>query len=460
MSKRRRQSYSGCSVNVKGGQLRLRFRANMPDGTSRQVARATGYADTAENRIRLRPLAKLVGAALEAGRTVAEIDEILKKPVVRTERVERAVSQHGSGPTIAEYFTSWIKEQEPLARKAQLRDYRRHFRIYIRPALGDIALSELRASDVRGFQADLLMRGKSVKYVKNIISGSFRAMIRQAKADELVVRDVFAGMQWPTWEPPEPDPLTPDERKRIIEWFRNKRFGFHPGAGTTQHRWLPHPSYHAYVLTLFWTGLRPSEASGLRWGDIDLVNRRLAIRRSRHLGQYAAPKTKQARREVELFPELARTLSDLQPLHVSPNDPVFKNTCGEPIEPKAFSRHWYDCLRVLDIRQRGLYCTKDTFVTMALGIGVKIAWLEAQTGVRYETLRRHYGKWVPLERDSELSRFEQSDPELFERQPVKLCPQLSTDGAQSRKNVMNSGGKVCEEGDLNPHGCYPTRPST
>jgi integrase len=289
---------------------------------------------------------------------------------------------------------------------------------------------------VRGLQADLLMRGKLVKYVKNIVSGTFRALIRQAKADELVVRDVFAGMQWPAWEPPDPDPFTPEERKRIIEWFRNKRFGFHPGAGSTQHRWLPHPSYHAYVFMLFWTGLRPSEASGLRWGDVDLANRRLSVRRSRHLGRYAAPKTKQARREVELFPELARVLSDLQPLHVAPTDPVFKNTCGEAIEPKAFSRHWYDCLRVLDIRQRGLYCTKDTFVTMALGIGVKIAWLEAQTGVRYETLRRHYGKWVPLDRDSELNRFAASDPELFRREPGKLCPQLSTVGAQFGENVV------------------------
>jgi len=455
MSKRRRQSYSGCSVSVKGGQLRLRFRAVMPDGTSKQIARATGYADTAENRVRLRPLAKLVGAALEAGKTLAEIDEILKKPTRRPDNAEIAAHQRGTGPTVSEYFTGWIKEQEALARKAQLRDYRRHFRIYIHQALGGIPLSELRASDVRGFQADLLMRGKSVKYVKNIVSGTFRAMIRQAKADERVVRDVFAGMQWPAWEPPDPDPLTPDERKRIIEWFRNKRFGFHPGAGTTQHRWLPHPSYHAYVLTLFWTGLRPSEASGLRWGDIDIANRRLSVRRSRHLGQYGAPKTKQARREVELFPELARVLSDLQPLQVAPSDPVFKNTCGEPIEPKAFSRHWYDCLRVLDIRQRGLYCTKDTFVTMALGIGVKIAWLEAQTGVRYETLRRHYGKWVPLERDSELNRFEESDPELFHSRPGKLCPQLSTDGAQSRKNVMNSDVEKCEEGDLNPQRSLP-----
>lgn len=65
---------------------------------------------------------------------------------------------------------------------------------------------------------------------------------------------------------------------------------------------------------------------------------------------------------------------------------------------------------------------KDTFVPTALGIGVKITWPEAQTGVQYETLRQHYGKSVPLDRDSELNRFEESDPELFRREPGKLCP--------------------------------------
>ena len=199
---------------------------------------------------------------------------------------------------------------------------------------------------------------------------------------------------------------------------QSKRFGFHPGRGRPVNRWRPHPAYHAFVFTLFWTGLRPSEAAGLCWGDIDLAGRRLTVRRSRHLYEYGAPKTKQARRQVELFPEVARVLEALQPLHVAPDQPVFTNTCGEPIEPKAFSRHWYDCLRALGIRQRGLYCTKDTFVTTALAVGVKIPWLEAQTGVAYETLRRHYGKWVPLQIDSELRRFEAHEPGLFRGQIV------------------------------------------
>jgi hypothetical protein len=93
--------------------------------------------------------------------------------------------------------------------------------------------------------------------------------------------------------------------------------------------------------------------------------------------------------------------------------PVFTTTTSTPIELKAFSRHWYDCLRTFGIRQRGLYCTKDTFVTTALNAGVKIAWLEQQTGVAYATLRRHYGKWIPNEVDSELRRFADHDPSLF-----------------------------------------------
>jgi len=41
-----------------------------------------------------------------------------------------------------------------------------------------------------------------------------------------------------------------------------------------------------------------------------------------------------------------------------------------------------------------------------------------QTGVNYATLRRHYGKWMPSEGESELRRFAAIDPTLFEGQSV------------------------------------------
>lgn len=60
------------------------------------------------------------------------------------------------------------------------------------------------------------------------------------------------------------------------------------------------------------------------------------------------------------------------------------------------------CLRALGIRQRGLYAMKDTYISTALTAGVNISWLEAQTGVRYETLKRHDGKWLRMEGADQL----------------------------------------------------------
>jgi len=461
MSRKRRQTYSGCSIEPHRGELRLRFRVVLSDGTSRRVARRTGLPDTEANRSSLRSLAKLIGAAVDNGRSFDEIDAIIAAPRGRRPpemSAPAAMETPTTGPTVREYYEAWIREQAAVVRPHQLRDYREQMRSHILEALGKIPLSELRPAHVRGLQAELLSqtiqvhRGgelltkkRSVKSVKNIISGSLRAMLGQAKADELITRDVFAGLKWPAWDPPEPDPLTPDERARVLEWFRGRRYGLHPGKGSMSNRWIQHAPYFGFVHLLFWSGMRPSEVAGLQWGDIDIANRRLHVRRSFHLHSYGAPKTRQARRTVELFPETVRILRDLQPLHVEPTAPVFVQLAGGPIEPRIISRYWYDALRALGIRLRGLYSTKDTFVTTALGLGCKIPWLEAQTGVNYQTLRKHYGKWVSRDDESELDRFEREDPSLFGRS--KLAPKKAAVGGQSDVSDWNhEGGKVVAPG--------------
>src|SRR5262249_11956095 len=129
--------------------------------------------------------------------------------------------------------------------------------------------------------------------------------------------------------------------------------------------------------------------------------------------------------------------------------------------PKAFaSRHWYACLRELNIRVRGIYCTKDTFVTTALQVGANQAWLESHTGVSYATLRRPHGKLMPREGESELQRFHAASPALFDdSDETKLSLQNEASEGQSSEVTEDEEDFECEEGDLNPHGCYPTSPS-
>ncbi len=86
----------------------------------------------------------------------------------------------------------------------------------------------------------------------------------------------------------------------------------------------------------------------------------------------------------------------------------------------------------------------------ALSIGARIAWLEAQTGVSYGTLRRHYGQWMSSEDRSELQRFAELDPTLFRHEPGKLSSTSRQRGGQLPKNLRaHYVGKV-REGGLEP----------
>src|SRR5690349_8616982 len=173
-------------------------------------------------------------------------------------------------------------------------------------------------------------------------------MIRDAReVDQLLDRDPFVGVRWGRVPVPPPDPFSFDERQRILDWFKSKAFGFHAGRGVEGARVRPHPPYHAFVHFLVWTGARPSEAAGLRWGDIDLDAAIVRVVRSRHMWEDSAPKTAQAARTVELLAETGRLLEDIQPLHVTPDTPVFTNTNAAPIEPNSFLKPWYACLRAL-----------------------------------------------------------------------------------------------------------------
>jgi hypothetical protein len=192
----------------------------------------------------------------------------------------------------------------------------------------------------------------------------------------------------------------------------------------------------------------------LQWHDMDLERGTAEVRRSRHLWTYGEPKTAGARRTVQLFPETVRLLRALQPLRVDPTTPVFLNTRGGPIEPNSLLPHWYAAQRALGLRVRGLYSTKDTFVTTALDAGVKIAWLETQTGVNYLTLRRHYGKWMPSDGGRELERFAALDPTLF---GGEIVPDPEPIVPGPRRKARKAWEKTCERGDLNPHGCLAHR---
>lgn len=435
---KRRRKHIGCAVEEHNGRLRLRFRWQ-----GQRYARTTKLADTADNRAQLQKLANLIAATIDAGQ-----DPL---PLLQPKRAKAADSDAAPhAMTVREYFALWIADKvPPVVRKAQARDYRRHLEGYILDALGDLPIADVTPRDILGVRSQLLQRGLSLKYVKNIIGGSFKAMLRDAREiDRVVMLDPFVGVRWGRVAVPGPEPFTADERTAILRWFDRKLFNFRAAGSSTCTRKRPHRPYHAYVHTLFWTGMRPSEVSGLRWSDVDLDAGIVRVVRSRHLWEDSAPKTGPAARTVELLAETVRLIRAIQPLHVTPEMPVFTNVDGGPIEPNSLLRHWYPCLRASGVRVRGLYAMKDTYISTALTAGVNTMWLEAQTGVRYETMKRHYGKWLRLEGADQLRKIELSGG--------RLAPKLAPNEDDDSQDVDLASEEECERGDLNPHGFDPT----
>jgi integrase len=447
MSKKRRERRLGCALEARHGKLRLRFRWCGPDGRLKQFSRATDEPDTAEGRAKLAPLAKLIGSAIEAGRDPLAVLGEVTIATITTPSARPAVPECDVW-TVRRYYERWIVDKvPPEVRKAQAQDYRRHVERYVLPKLGDVALSELDGRLIIGLRSELRQSGLSLKYVKNILAGSFKAMIRDAREiDRLLTHDPFLGVRWPRVEVPGPEPLMADERQRVLAWFRDRRFSFHAGSSADDHpRRHVHPPYHAFLHLLFWTGMRPSEAAGLQWGDVDLDRGVLHIRRSRHLGENSATKTPQAQRTIELLPETVRVLRAIQPLRVEETTPVLLNTWGQPIEPRAFLSHWYACLRALGIRMRGLYATKDTYISTVLPLKA-IPWIEEQTGVRYETLRRHYGKWLPRPGQDDTARaLDQLARE------GSLFPVRDPRGNKVAQRADLADAEKCRGGDSNPY---------
>jgi len=397
----KRKIHHGCTVEEHNRHLRIRFRY-----LGRRYSRSTNLLDTAENRGKAEKLARLIAATIAAGRD----------PLPLLAPKKETKPSH-TGPTVREYYATWVADKvPPLVRKAQERDYRRHLEGYVLPRIGDLPIAAVAARDILGLRSSLLQRGLrdkplKLKTAKNILVGSLRAMLRDARVvDHLLDRDPFDGVRWPRLPVPGPDSFTADERARIEAWFAKKvtRFRVMAEGQVGGHRM--HPSFATFVHLLFWTGMRPSEAIALTWGDVDLEGGFLRITRSRYAGEYSAPKTGAAARSVQLLPETVRQLKTIHPLHVAPTDPVFINTEGKPIHLTTFAQwHWNPCLRALGIRSRGIYSCKDSYVSLAMTRGVNISWLVGQTGVSYPTMLRHYGTFLRSEGPDQLAKLTTTD---------------------------------------------------
>ncbi len=301
--------------------LRLHWRG-------RRSWEGTGLRDTKANREQLQRLADVITAEIRAMQFTPErylhyFPNGNRAREFRPQPEPTWAREAGRQATLSEYYVKWIaRKQPPVVRPGQARDYRLHLENYVLPALindggctrplGELLVGEIRPAHLEDLRQQLLRgtrRPLKLKTVRNIMDASFRALLRDARmVDQLISADPFAALTWLKVPKPKPDPFTAEERDTILRWFfEHRRF------------------YYVFVLTLFHTGMRPSEAVALRWGDVDTERGTIEVSKSRYLGSEGPPKTEASNRTVYLLPIVRDALRDVKPLHAEPDQYVFVN---------------------------------------------------------------------------------------------------------------------------------------
>lgn len=374
----RRNQYGNLALNV------------IWDG--RRSWEGTGLADEPENRRRLEKIAALITAEIEAGVFSGEryLHFFPNGHMANEFRVVASAAKWN--PTIREYYERWIASQiPPLVRKARRRDYEQHFRCYILDAVvkvgeservfGEVTVTEVEATPriLVDFRTQLLARGLSVKTVRNILDGSLRAMLREAReVDHLIPTDPLATLHWDRKKRPPVDPFSEEERDRILNWFMQN-----------------YPFFFPFIYTLFHTGMRPSEATALRVSDFNVERSVLQISRSRYLGREEATKTDASDRSISLVSGVAEVLRSVVGNGEVAEDYLFVNTESRPIQQGDWSKtYWRKGLAGAGVRYRDFYSTRRTFISTALTRGVNIKFLAEYCGTSVAMIEKSYGRFL------------------------------------------------------------------
>lgn len=231
----------------------------------------------------------------------------------------------------ASYAAEWIERYTGRTNRgidqSTRDDYRRSLRMYGIPYIGETSLTDVRPHDIRALVARIEALGQAPSSVRKHLA-PVKALLATAVEDG-VLRDnpcaaVRVASRRDDWEGSEPRVLT---RAELAAFFA----ALHP-------KWVP------FFELLLHTGVRVSEAIGLRWEDIQLGEpSHIRVRRQVCRGRVKPPKSRYGRRNIPLSPGMVATLAERrdQWTYTRDADPLFASAGGK-------------CLDVSNVRSRVL----------------------------------------------------------------------------------------------------------
>jgi integrase len=196
--------------------------------------------------------------------------------------------------TVNEFLDKWLAAAKQKVCARTYEDYVGMLRLYVRPVLGAKKLSTVRVLDVQDLVNGMTDKGLSARTVRYAHAIFLRAMKRAVKW-KLLVQNPASDVELPKNVRREMKVFTPEQARAFLEEAYKGKHGL------------------MFALAVY-TGMRPEEYLGLKWGDIDFqagtvtVQRTLVWKRWKTEYYFGEPKTSRSRRTIPLSGSLVKEL--------------------------------------------------------------------------------------------------------------------------------------------------------
>lgn len=288
--------------------------------------------------------------------------------------------------TLSKWFHTWLFEfRYNDLKPSSFERYESLYRNYIRDSpIGDIKLIDLRTTHLQSYYNDMLQEDKSISIVKTI-NKVIHTCLESALQQNYIYKNYSKAVILPKESKEESFTVfTVEEQQKFLKAIQGHKYqmGFTLAIGT---------------------GLRLGELLGLKWSDIDVVNKTLHVSRtikavmlhdkkgnSKRTLLEQSPKTKSSTRTVpipaNIFKGLDKHKKEQRELKMKNRDVyndqgyIFCDKIGNPLDPRKLPRSFKTVLKKAKIREIKFHSLRHTYATRLFEADVPIKTVQKLMG--------------------------------------------------------------------------------
>jgi integrase len=285
-----------------------------------------------------------------------------------------------------DFTKDWMEKAKAVLKPKTWASYQSALKNWITPKFGQWPICEINRAAVKDFKGELLAdKDLSQKFIKNVL------ILLHRLFEEAIDREYIAAnparklpRDLGTEEPETAAVIVPTPEEVV------KTFGQLPAT------------YQALLATAAVTGFRRAELLGLQWDDVDWLNGAIRVRRTlqripkklldggdfrkvERIGKtglaLVAPKSKRARRSVEMQPKLAALLTSLREgMKVTGSPFVFQTEVGSPLDPDAVYDILHAAQDLAESRRFGLHGLRHLYSSLLVANKADVKFAQERLG--------------------------------------------------------------------------------